>query len=390
MTSPLTLTLITDVECPTCKAPKGEKCKTPSGREFKNPHPVRRDAAAVLRAAREAEALQADREKLDLMLPPIDEILGSEDRKARAQSMQDGSICIFIKTKRLTTRRAVEQESVNVEATEGDDEEVDQDSVAVSKELLKSKELKAVGAYDHFTRRWFRTRSVPSPLLKSSAYCFATSALPAMYEYLEQRYEGRKPLVEALVTALPGLKAQAQKDLGPLYDETQYPANDQAVRDLFDFTWQVVEIVTPDKKMRSVSQAIFEKEQAKAEMVWTTAGAQIDQALAIGMEKVVAHLSKQLGNGKDKPKQLRQASITKVMEFLDAFKQRNLSNNQELAKLADMARDLVKGIDVKDVRKDVDLRTRLIEGVAKVTADLDKMIEDKPTRAAVLAVDEEV
>lgn len=319
-------------------------------------------------------------------------VVGTEDVKAeqaqKAREMQEGSICIFIKTKRLTTKRAVDQDKVNVEASDGADEDIDQDSVTVAKELLKSKELKAIAAYDHYTRRWFRQRSVPSPLLKSSAYCFATSALPDMYEYLEKRFEDRKPLIEAFVTALPGLKAQAEKDLGPVFDATEYPASDQAARDLFDFTWQVVEITSPNRKMRSVSQAIFEKEKAKAEQTWVTAAGQIEQALAQGMAKLVEHLGKQLGNGTDKPKRLRQESIKNVLAFLDTFQQRNISGNADLAKLVEDAKNLVKDVDVKDVRKDVDLRKRLVEGVASVTAKLDTMIEDKPNRAIALDGDE--
>lgn len=331
-----------------------------------------------------------DKAKLDSVLPSFDKIT-SEGQATKAREMQEGSICIFIKTKRLTTRRSVDQDDVTVAEAGANviDTEIDQDSVTVAKELLKSKELKAIGAYDHMTRRWFRQRSVPSPLLKSSAYCFATAALPEMYEYLEQRAEERVALVEKLIEQLPNLKAQAEKDLGPLFDPTEYPGSDQAARDLFDFTWQVVEIISPNRKMRSVSQTIFEKEKAKAEQTWVTAGKQIEAALAEGMAKLVEHLAKQLGDGKDKPKRLRQESIANVLTFLDTFQQRNITGSADLAKLVDEAKNLVLGVDVKDLRKDDAFRQRIVEGVASVNAKLSKMIEDKPSRAISLD-DEEV
>lgn len=313
------------------------------------------------------------------------------EQKLKAREMQDGSICIFIKTKRLTTRRAVEQDEVTVAEAGSNviDTDIDQDSVMVAKDILKSNELKAIQAYDHATRKWFRQRSVPSAILKSSAYCFATGALPVMYEYLEQRAAGREPLIESLVQALPALKAQAEKDLGPLYDATQYPASDQAARDLFDFTWQVVEISSPNRKMRSVSQVIFEKEQKKVEQQMITAVAQVEQALAGAFAQIVKHLGDQLGSAGDKKKRVMQASFTKVMDFIETFPQRNIGGSADLAKLVEEAKDLVKGIDVKDIRKDEDLRKKLVEGVAKVNATLDTMLENKPSRAISLT-DEEV
>ena len=210
-----------------------------------------------------------------------------------------------------------------------------------------------------------------------------------MYEHLEQRAAGREPLIEALVQALPVLKKKAEQDLGSLYDETQYPASDQAARDLFDFTWQVVEISSPNRKMRSVSQVIFEKEQKKAEQTMITAVAQVEQALAGALSQIVKHLGTQLGSGGEKKQRIRQESFQKVMDFIESFPQRNIGGSADLAKLVEEAKDLVKGVDVKDVRKDDELRKKLVEGVAKVNATLDTMLEQKPTRAISLS-DEEV
>lgn len=309
--------------------------------------------------------------------------------------LQNNSLCVMINTSRFTTKRTVSKSEVNVEATAMEDgalvaPEVDQDSVVVSKELLKSKELRAISSFDQNTKRWFRRGSVPSPLLRSSAYMFDAAALPMMYEYLEQRAETRRALVEAFKVVLPSVTEQAKKDLGPLFVPSEYPKVED-VDKLFSFSWQVIEIGTPNEKIRSVSQAIFEKEKAKAEQVWANAADQITDALAAGLQDVVEHLSGLLTGGDEggAKKGLRAPAIERANAFFDAFAQRNITNREDLAKMVEDAKKLIAGVDAATLKKDNDLRKNVVDGLATIKTDLAKMMVDRPGRAIARA-DEEV
>ena len=306
---------------------------------------------------------------------------------AVAASVQKNSICVLIKMSRFTVRRTVQQGDVSVEATAAKSRAIDQDLVTVAKDLLDSPELRKVVTFDHVTKLWVKSKTVQSPLLRASAYLLGVDALPEMYAFLEARKKERGPLLDAFVAAYPALVEAAKKRLGPLHDPTQYPPA-AAVRRLFGFEWQVVEIVTPNEKLRTISQALFEKEKAKAEAVWVSAVGQINDALAEGMADVVAHLGERLGGGDEAPKRFRETAIKRVTDFLDSFAQRNVTGNADLARLVDQARKLLSGVDVKSVKKDGDLRKRLARGVAELKVSLDGMLEARPARAIKLGGDE--
>jgi hypothetical protein len=120
-----------------------------------------------------------------------------------------------------------------------------------------------------------------------------------------------------------------------------------------------------------------------------TAVGQIEQMLAGAFAEIVKHLGTQLAGDGTEKKRIRQESFQKVLDFIESFPQRNIGGSADMAALVEEAKNLVKGVDVKNVRKDADLRKALAEGVAKVTKSLDKMLENKPSRAISLD-DEEV
>jgi hypothetical protein len=296
--------------------------------------------------------------------------------------LRENSICVIIQASRFSVRRTVAKDRVQVDAVgEGPGLAiVDQDQVTVAKDLLDSKELRAVGLYDHYTKQWLRARSVPSPLLRSGAYLISVGALGDVYAYLEARKVGRDALIGQFEESYPALVRAAKGRLGPLFDPSEYPARGE-LRGMFGMEWQVVEMGTPDVKLRSISQALFEKERDKAERVWTSAVGQINEALAQGMADVVGHIGK--------PKRFGEKSLARVTEFLGLLDARNLTRNADLTALADKARKLLSGVDAKSLKKDVGSRERLATEFTAIKASLDTMLEARPVRAIALS-DEEV
>lgn len=331
-----------------------------------------RDHRRRLHPVREASQVVPD--SLDSSPLTTDEIRGN-------------SICFVISTSRMTVRRTVSKGDVKVESV-GAGQDPDQEMVTVAKDLLDSPELRAIATFDHVTKLRVKQRSVPSPLLRSGAYMIAVDGLSDMYDYLEGRKKDREPLEAAFLAAYPKLVDEARKRLGALFDPSEYPSP-RAIGRLFRFEWQVVEIGTPDQKLRAVSQALFEKEREKAEKVWVNAVGQINEALAAGMAEVVAHLSERLGGGDGPPKRFRASAVTRVTEFLDAFEQRNITKNRVLSDLVGKARRLLSGVDAAALKEDGALRRSVAAGFAEIKGTLDKMLEDRPARAISLA-DEEV
>lgn len=303
--------------------------------------------------------------------------------------VRENSICVIIEASRFGARRSVAKGEVTVSSNAETDKKIDQAMCAVGKELLDSDELRTIAGHDHYTKRWIKARSVPSPLIRSSAFLVKAETLPLIYDYLEGRAVERQELVKKLRGVWPKLVKAAKERLGPLWKAEEYPAA-SAIEDEFELVWRVVEIGTPDKKLRSISKALYEKEKKKAEETWSNAVGQITQALAQAMLEPVAHLAEKLGGGDEKPKRLRVTALQHVTEFLDTFDGRNLTQNSDLDAIVKKAKALLQGVDVKQLKDDDKFRKQFAADFKTIKSGLDKMLEDKPGRAISFSDDEPV
>jgi len=311
------------------------------------------------------------------------------DLQKSVDNIKTNSICVLIKTSRFTVRRTVKQDRVDVESRDAKGANIDQDLMTVAKDLLDSPELRKIVTYDHVTKVWVKARTVQSPLLRASAYLLDVDALPDMYEYLEARKKGRGEPLQDFAAAYPALVKAAKTRLGPLFDQGDYPPVAELLK-LFDFSFSVIEIVTPNDKLRTISQALFEKEKSKAEAVWQSAVGQINDALVESMSEVVEHLGERLGGGDEAPKRFRASALKKVTDFVETFAQRNVTGNAQLNKLVADAKAMLEGVDVKAVKKDGDLRKKLASSIAGIKASLDGMMENRPSRAISVGGDDAI
>lgn len=291
------------------------------------------------------------------------------------------SVCLILQFSRLRTKRAVGSDEIDVDA--------DKSLIHVAKSILDSEELRNVSHYDHETRRWIKRRSTPFELLGGGIYLLPVDFLQDVYAYLENRETGRAGLISKFEDVYPEKIKEAKKRLGKLFDATEYPSA-RAVKDAFQMTFRIVEWGTPEKKLRAISKAMYEKEAKKAEQEWTNATEQIRDALRASMGDLVTHLVERLGGAEDgKPKRFRESTLKNVQEFLDLFEKRNLTQDGELAKLVVKAKKIVEGVDAESLRDDEKLRGQVVKQFAEIKTVMDGMLETKPARRMSLA-DEEV
>jgi hypothetical protein len=118
------------------------------------------------------------------------------------------------------------------------------------------------------------------------------------------------------------------------------------------------------------------------EDMWTSAGEQIMQALREGFQKIITHAVSVLEVGEDgRTKKFRDASFDNINEFIDLFKNKNLTNDIELEALVKKAKKIMTGIDdPQDLKKDPDMRKVVEKGFTDITKQLSKMVEAKPKR----------
>jgi hypothetical protein len=90
-----------------------------------------------------------------------------------------------------------------------------------------------------------------------------------------------------------------------------------------------------------------------------------------------------------KPRVFRDSLVSNLADFLQVFDVRNLGNDEDLAKLAERCRELMAGVEPKDLRTDTALRAEVQRGFSEVKARLDRLPPVGATRRIRFEEDEE-
>lgn len=319
----------------------------------------------------------------------------------RFSSLQKKAIVVSLSIGRLRTTRRVSSNSVQSDA--------DPEMLHVSKTILESKELKAVGAIDMDIVMYLRGLCLPSPF-KSGMYLLPIDLLDRVSKRLDEMATERKQSVDAFMAMYEKAKAlvdaeypdgkepivaadspesailNAKKSLGSLFDPADYPPVDE-VRKRFVLDYQFLELNTPGS-LKTVNKDLYEKELKKMENVWADASEKVVAVLLEEFREMTRHMAERLAPNEDgTPKVFRSTLITKMQGWLDVFDARNLTNDAELKSLVTKARQMIAGVDPDTIRSGDVLRKELSEEFRSMTEQLDQAIVDLPSRR--LRIDEE-
>lgn len=253
----------------------------------------------------------------------------------------------------------------------------DKEMLSLTKKLIDSDEYLAVLYHLNKTKAWLQDRSMPL-LNHNSVMLFKIDMVKEVEEFLAERREGMKPIVQELVTTMPTKIEEAKSRLKEeQFDRGDYPTDEQ-LRNSFSFEYHWVSYGVPTE----LPEDVFEKEKEKAERLWAEAAESVTMGLREIFRETVAHLEDKLTEEPGKKKVLKDRAFEKIAEFIETFKSRNLTNDTELAKLVKSAESLLNDTfyGMVDLRKDINAREDVKQGLVKIKASLDKMIVNKPGR----------
>jgi hypothetical protein len=273
------------------------------------------------------------------------------------------TVCIKVRISTMGNTRKVSTSQIEADA--------DKDLLRVSKHLLDSAELKAIGRFDGEIRRFLYGICLPFEI---GIHLLPVAALEVVEERLRQFLTDRAELVKAFLAAYPSLCQDAAKRLRGLYNPADYPPVDDAARE-FGFSWQYVSFGVPDQ-LKGISQEVWEQEREKAAQRMAEASSEIQQVLRQSMADLVAHMAERLKEGADgKPLKFKQSTVSNLVEFLSNFSFRNVTDDQELQSLVTRARELLQGVEADELRTAGDLRVRVQAGMTSISAALDGMMQ---------------
>ena len=254
--------------------------------------------------------------------------------------------------------------------------DADKNLLDVSKRLLVSKEFKAVGDYLLDTKRYVLGWSVPS-FFRDGCYLFRLSRVQAVEDELTMRRDMLRGLINTLLDVYPSQIDSMAARLGAQFRRADYPSTDELSR-AFYWSYQWVSFDVPDR----LPDAIKAQEKAKVENMWAEAAESITFALRESFAKMVSHAVEVMQPSTDgKQKRFYDSTVTNILDFLQSFQERNITNDTELAALVDKAKSVLVGIeDASMLKKDGLFRGRVLDEFKKLDTALDGLVQVRPGR----------
>lgn len=266
------------------------------------------------------------------------------------------------------------------EDTPKDRKKVDADMIRVSKKLIDCKEFAAIQTIDSKIKSLIRKRCMPSAI-RDGIFLLAASLINEVDEKVQTLTAARAKAIEAYGAVYDARVKEALEKLGPAGDASDYPPW-SVVKQTFGVSVQYLTLGVP-AVLGDVNQAIFQREQQRV-------AAQVDDMLENGrrgLRKLMSDLVESLAscvetNPDGTKKRIQARTVENLSDFLRVFDAQNsLTNDDALAVLADKARALLDGVDIKALRDDDGVRKQVSEGMQQIKASLSSLVIEEPTRA---------
>lgn len=259
--------------------------------------------------------------------------------------------------------------------------ESDPSRVTSSKKLWECEEAEAIKSEFSRVRDFIVSRTLPSPFGKG-IYFVPNTLIGEIDAELSMTINSKLPgLVEALIAVYDRVMTSEEAALGPNFNTDDYETPQELRSRLkIDYFYTVFGI--PE----SLPNAMYKREQEKAQGKLSEAVDTMQALLRSEFDKLIKHAAEKLSGKKDdgKPLVFRNSLITNIQEFLQLFRDRNITSDTELEALCDRAKQLLDGVDPDDLRSKEPLRESVAKGFAEIRATLDSMMVTKGSRNIIL------
>lgn len=257
--------------------------------------------------------------------------------------------------------------------------EADGDAISSGKQLIniRSNVYRALTKTKSQCRSFWKGCSLPFP--EDGIRMIRTDRVEDFVFELELYKAQLESRVEELKAAWPQVLENAKARLGQLWNEADYPSVAQ-LGGLFKIEWDFPS-VKPDEQLQMIDPALYEKERQKMVARFETAASMAEDMFMVELSKLVDHLVERLQPDEEgNQKTIRSSSVENLNAFFGTFEQLNLGGNSKLEGLVEKAKQAIVGVDVKELRKEGELKQNLSAKLAAVSSELDGMLVNKPRR----------
>ena len=301
----------------------------------------------------------------------------------KTPNLMENTIALSVTFRKPGNRRAMAKDCIDTEA--------DKDMLHLSKDLLDSDELRAVGHVVGDTGMWLRRKCLPS-LFRRGVYLLDIGKLDEVNAKLEQVETVDFPkAVNAFLAVYPERTAESRGRLKGEFDPAQYP-DAEILKHAFGMSYQYISFDVPGR-LKALNKKLYDEQRQKLAEKMEQGAVTIMWALRESMAGMVNYMVERL-NSKTKDGKARGISknspmIDRMNEFLQDFATnyalvKGASNGEGEDPIDGMiakAGKILKGVDVSRLRGDEELRGEVSRDFEKIKAVLDTLLINKPTRA---------
>lgn len=254
--------------------------------------------------------------------------------------------------------------------------DADKALLRVSKQLLSSPELEAIKRSDFQTRAYLYNVCHP--------FDMGVSLLPlALVETVDAKLTAyateRAALVDAFISAYPGLCDNAGKHLGSLFDAGDY-LTPEGMRSRFSFSWEIFCFTVPEQ-LKGMNTVLYDKAKDSLMKSIKDAAQGIEALMTEQLSELVSHLYEKLTPGDEgKPKILRDTAVKNISEWLELFQAKNVTNFKQLEGVVSELNGILQGVTGDKLRNSDLLRDQIRQKMTGVKQSLAGMVVEKPGR----------
>jgi hypothetical protein len=253
----------------------------------------------------------------------------------------------------------------------------DRELLSASKLILDTKNpaYRAVAAVRSEASSYWRTVTLPFP--EAGIRLLPQNSL-GMFANTMQTYRDRlQRASQDLAAQYDQIKSEAQRRLGTLYNQADYPTT---LDGLFDMEWSVVPI-EPPQYLVALNPEVFRQEQARVRERFENAVELAEQAFATELQRLTAHLAERLTGLHDgQPKVFRDSAVENLREFFERFRRLNIRSSPELDALVEQAQQTINGVEPQTLRDSNRLRQMVARDFEQIQASVGELLVDRPRR----------
>ena len=272
----------------------------------------------------------------------------------------------------LGTRKKANTGAVTVKAQNGG-ADPDRDQVYVAKEILEHPKLDAVFKAQQGLRKYLLLRSLPS-ILERGHYAVPKVSFKEVRDGVKVESGKIAAAVEDFLLVYEEAKETARKKLGVLYNPDDYPDPDK-IRASFYVKTRIRSLDLPVNVKALIGEDQFKEEEKALKEDISNA----DDELLLHMRKTYYEYVQRLvdrltPDSEGKTKVFHDTLVTNLTDFHKFFAEKNVVNDQVLAKMVASGTPAIEDLTATDLRGSPTLRKRVLQTFVPIRIELSSLL----------------